>query len=145
VRISSGKPGPAHPMASVPQTLTEMSARLDRTGAAHDGIVPFWGYRGPRLSDLTGVEPVDSELIVESLRRVKSSAELDCIQLSCDWAVRAHRRMQGAITTGKPEMEGYMPASAEAPCEMVHAMLGWPPRGKAYSGLIAMFAAGRLS
>src|SRR3989442_499008 len=120
-------------MESVAEVLTEMSARPDRTGADHDGYVPFWGYRGPRLSDLTGVEPVDSELIVESLRRVKSSAELDCIQLSCDWAVRAHRRMQGAITTGKTEMECYMPASAETLFEMVHEMPGWRPRGNADS------------
>jgi len=143
VRIYFEYPGAEHPMESVAEVLTEMSARPDRTGADHDGYVPFWGYRGPRLSDLTGVEPIDSELIVESLRRVKSSAELECIQLSCDWAVRAHRRMQGAIATGKTEMECYMPASTETLFEMVHEMPGWRPRGNDDSGLIAMFVAGR--
>src|SRR5438552_13197225 len=113
VRIYFEYPGAEHPMESVAEVLIEMSARPDRTGADHDGYVPFWGYRGPRLSDLTGVEPVDAELIVESLRRVKSSAELDCIQLSCDWAVRAHRRMQGAIQIGKTAMECYPPTATD--------------------------------
>ncbi|TMB80300.1 MAG: aminopeptidase P family protein [Chloroflexi bacterium] len=143
VRIYFEYPGAEHPMESVVEVLTEMNARPHRTGADHDGYIPYWGYRGPRLSDLTGVEPFDSELIIESLRRVKSTAELECIQLSCDWAVRAHRRMQAAITTGKTEMECYTPAAEETLFEMVHEMPGWRPRGADDSGIIAMFVAGR--
>src|SRR6266571_3968147 len=78
VRIYFEYPGAEHPMESVVEVLTEMSARPERTGADHDGYVPHWGYRGPRLSDLVGMEPVDAELLVESLRRVKSKAELEC-------------------------------------------------------------------
>jgi len=143
VRIYFEYPGAEHPMESVVEVLTEMNARPHRTGADHDGYIPYWGYRGPRLSDLTGVEPFDSELFIESLRRVKSTAELECIQLSCDWAVRAHRRMQAAITTGKTEMECYTPAAEETLFEMVHEMPGWRPRGADDSGIIAMFVAGR--
>src|SRR5205814_1659157 len=113
VRIYFEYPGAEHPMETIAEMLVEMHARSQRTGADHDGYVPFWGYRGPRLSDLTGMEPVDSELIIESLRRVKSPAELACIQLSCDWAIRGHHRMQAAITTGKTEMEIYTPAANE--------------------------------
>ena len=54
VRIYFEYPGAEHPMESVAAVLTEMRARPQRTGADHDGYVPFWGYRGPRLSDLTG-------------------------------------------------------------------------------------------
>src|SRR5213076_534148 len=75
-------------------SVDQVRIYFEYPGADHDGYIPYWGYRGPRLSDLTGVEPFDSELIIESLRRVKSTAELECIQLSCDWAVRGHRRMQ---------------------------------------------------
>src|SRR5690242_14142806 len=109
VRVYFEYPGAEHPMESVANVLVDMNARSDRTGADHDGYVPYWGYRGPRLSDLTGVEPFDAEMIVESLRRVKSKAELECIQLSCDWGVRGHRRMQAAIEVGKTEMECYTP------------------------------------
>jgi Xaa-Pro aminopeptidase len=145
VRVYFEYPGAEHPMETVRAVLVELHARAARTGADHDGYVPYWGYRGPRLSDLTGVLPVDAELIVESLRRVKSPAELECIQLSCDWSVRAHHRMQSAIRTGKTEMECYMPASNETLLEMIREMPGWRPRGGDDSGLIAMFVGGRAT
>ncbi|MGH7764017.1 MAG: M24 family metallopeptidase, partial [Candidatus Dormibacteraceae bacterium] len=136
-------PGAEHPMERVASILSEKNARPRRTGADHDGYVPYWGYRGPRLSELTGHVPLDAEMVVEALRRVKSSAELACIQLSCDWAARAHRRMQEAIQTGKTEMEIYAPAANQTLFEMVHEMPGWRPRGADSSGLTAMFVAGR--
>ena len=143
VRVYFEYPGSEHPMETVAEVLVEMKARPHRTGADHDGYVPYWGYRGPRLSDLTGVEPFDAEMIVESLRRVKSKVELECIQLSCDRAVRGHRRMQGAIQAGKTEMECYTPPANETLFEMVHEMPGWRPRGNDDTGFIAMFVAGR--
>jgi Xaa-Pro aminopeptidase len=145
VRVYFEYPGGEHPMETVAGALTDLSARPERTGADHDGYVPLWGYRGPRLSDLTGVEPFDGELIVESLRRVKSAAELECIQLSCDWAVRAHRRMQASIQIGRTETESYMPAQAETLFEMIREMPGWRPRGADDTGLTAMFVAGRAT
>jgi Xaa-Pro dipeptidase len=135
-------PGAEHPMEHLATILAEISAKPRRTGADHDGYVPHWGYRGPRLSDLTGHPPFDAEMIIESLRRVKSAAEIACIQLSCDWAVRAHRRMQAAIKTGKTEIECYTPASDETLFEMLHEMPGWRPRGFDGSGLTSMFVGG---
>ena len=143
VRVYFEYPGAEHPMSVVAETLAEMKARPQRTGADHDGYVPYWGYRGARLSDLTGTEPIDSEMLVESLRRVKSAAELACIQLACDWAVRAHRRMQDAITTGKTEMESYTPAADQTLFEMIREMPAWRPRGVDRTGLVAMFVGGR--
>jgi Xaa-Pro aminopeptidase len=136
-------PGSEHPMERVTATLAEINAKPRRTGADHDGCVPHWGYRGPRLSDLTGERPVDAEMLIESLRRVKSTAEISCIQLSCDWAVRAHRRMQAAIEIGSTEMECYLPCAAETLHEMVREMPGWRPRGFDGNGLTAMFVGGR--
>ncbi|MEA2655368.1 MAG: Xaa-Pro dipeptidase [Chloroflexota bacterium] len=136
-------PGAEHPMERVAAILTEIKARPRRTGADHDGYVPYWGYRGPRLSDLTGLRPMDAEMLIESLRRVKSPAEISCIQLSCDWAVRAHTRMQTAIEVGKTEMECYTPAATTTLYEMLHEMPGWRPRGFNGSGLTAMFVGGR--
>ena len=143
VRVYFEYPGAEHPMETIAQVLADMHARPHRTGADYDGYVPYWGYRGPRLSDLTGTEPLDAELIVESLRRVKSAAELDCIQLSCDWAARAHHRMQAAIKTGKTEMECYTPAADETLFEMIREMPGWHPRGVDRTGLTVMFVGGR--
>jgi Xaa-Pro dipeptidase len=136
-------PGAEHPMDRVAAVLTEIKARPRRTGSDHDGYIPYWGYRGPRLSDLTGLRPMDAELLIESLRRVKSAAEISCIQLSCDWAARAHKRMQAAIEVGKTEMECYTPAATATLYEMLHEMPGWRPRGFNGSGLTAMFVGGR--
>jgi Xaa-Pro aminopeptidase len=136
-------PGAEHPMERVAAILAELHAKPKRTGADHDGYVPYWGYRGPKLSDLTGDLPFDGEMLVEALRRVKSSVEIACIQLSCDWAARAHRRMQGAIKPGRTEMECYTPAAAETLFEMVREMPGWRPRGADGTGLTSMFVAGR--
>ena len=136
-------PGAQHPMELVATKLAEINAKPRRTGADHDGYVPYWGYRGPRLSDLSGERPVDAEMLVESLRRVKSATELACIQLSCDWASRAHHRMQAAIKTGQTEMECYAPAATQTLFEMVAEMPGWRPRGFSTTGLEAMFVGGR--
>jgi Xaa-Pro dipeptidase len=136
-------PGERHPLERVQEALLEINAAPARVAADHDGQVPLWGYRGPRLSDLTGHPVADGEMLVEELRRVKSAAELSCIQLACDWAVRGHRRMQASIRTGQTEMESYAPAELETLREMIAEMPGWRPRGHDGSGLTVMFVAGR--
>ncbi len=136
-------PGERHPLEMVREALLEINAAPTRVAADHDGQVPLWGYRGPRLSQLTGHPVADGEMLIEELRRVKSPAELTCIQLSCDWAVRGHRRMQAAIHTGQTEMESYAPAELETLREMIAEMPGWRPRGHDGSGLTAMFVAGK--
>ncbi len=136
-------PGEAHPMHRVAHVLRMIGAHARRIGADHDGVVPRWGYRGPRLSEVTGAPPADVEPLIEALRRVKSPGELACIQLGCDWAARSHRRMQAAIRTGITEMECYEPAAVESLREMIREVPGWRPRGFQGRGLEAMFVAGR--
>ena len=136
-------PGERHPMESVRQALLDINASPARTAADSDGYPPRWGYRGPRLSELTGSSVADGEPLVEELRRVKSAAEIACIQLACDWAVRGHRRMQAAIRSGSTEMECYAPAELETLREMIAEMPGWRPRNFESSGLSAMFVAGK--
>lgn len=135
-------PGQTHPLQRVMAALRDVNASSRRTAADSDGYLPRWGYRGPRLSDLTGEPVVDGEMLIESLRRVKSEMELACIQLSCDWAGRAHRRMHDAIRIGQTEMESYAPAHLESLREMIAEMPGWRPRGFG-NGLTAMFVGGR--
>jgi Xaa-Pro dipeptidase len=138
-------PGDQHPMQRVTRVLRSLGAQPRRIGADHDGVVPHWGYRGPRLSDMTGARPADVEPLIEALRRVKSPTELACIQLSCDWAARAHRRMQDGIRVGTTEMECYEPASFETLRQMIREMPGWRPRGFGGTGLTCMFVGGRAT
>jgi Xaa-Pro aminopeptidase len=131
-------PGQTHPLELLKRRLT------GRTAADHDGAWEYWGYRGPRLSDLLERPLADGEMLIESLRRVKSERELACLQLACDWACRAHRRMQDAIAPGRTEMECYGPPRLQTLAEMVAEMPGWRPRGFGNrDGLTASFVAGR--
>lgn len=131
-------PGQTHPLELLKQRLA------GRVGADHDGAWEYWGYRGPRLSDLIGAPVADAEMLIESLRRVKSERELSCLQLACDWACRAHRRMQAAIAPGRTEMECYGPPRLATLAEMIAEMPGWRPRGFGNrDGLTASFVAGR--
>ena len=136
-------PGDRHPLERVQEALLEINAAPSRTGADFDGMVPFWGYRGPALSKLLGHPVVDAEPLVEELRRVKSPAELECIRLACSWAVRGHRRMQDGIRVGVTETESYAPAELETLREMIAEMPGWKPSGLGGSGLTAMFVGGK--
>lgn len=143
VDVYSEYPGERHPLHRVVEVLGWMRAAPRRVGADHDGLIPISGSRGPRLSELLESHVVDAEMLIESLRRVKSPAELACIQASCDWACRAHRRMQAAIRVGRTEMECYAPAELETLREMIREMPGWRPRDAFGNGLIAMFVGGR--
>ena len=136
-------PGDRHPMNRVVDVLRGRAVSPGRVGADNDGVVPLWGYRGPRLSDLLGATVTDAEMLVESLRRVKSASELACIQRSSDWGTRAHRRMQDSIRPDRTEMECYQPAAVESLAEMLREMPGWRPRGFDGTGLTAMFVGGR--
>jgi len=134
-------PGDRHPMETVKDALGQLQAR--RVAADHDGYIEYWGYRGPRLSDLLVARPADGEMLIESLRRVKSAAELACLQVSADWASRAHHAMQAAIRPGRTEMECYGEPAAHTLEDMIREMPGWRPRRFASSGLTCMFVGGK--
>lgn len=135
-------PGDRHPMESVRDALRSTGAAPGRTAADHDGAIEYWGYRGPRLTDLLGERPVDGEMLIESLRRVKSAAEVACLEFSSAWADRAHRRMQDAIRPGRTEMECYEPAAAASLRELIAEVPGWRPR-RFGGGLVCMFVGGK--
>ncbi len=135
-------PGERHPMEWVKAALQRLGAAPQRVAADHDGYIEYWGYRGPRLTDLLGVRPVDGEPLIESLRRVKSRREIECIRFSADWAGRGHRRMQDAIQPGPTEMECYEPAAAESLRELLAEVPGWRPR-RFGAGITCSFVGGR--
>jgi len=134
-------PGERHPMETVRDALAQIQAR--RVAADHDGYIEYWGYRGPRLTDVLGSRPADGEMLIESLRRVKSKAEIECLQVSAEWSGRAHREMQAAIRPGRTEMECYEEPAARTLQRMIAEMPGWRPRRFAGSGLTCMFVGGK--
>jgi Xaa-Pro aminopeptidase len=134
-------PGERHPMQTVKDALAQIHAR--RVAADHDGYIEYWGYRGPRLTDVLGSRPADGEMLIETLRRVKSKAEIECMEVSAGWAARAHHEMQNAIRPGKTEIECYEEPAARTLQRMIAEMPGWRPRRFAGSGLTCMFVGGK--
>jgi len=118
--------GTKHPLRHLADLLAEMG--LDgigrRLGVDSDGYLDINGYDGPLLSEVVGegVETVRARDIVDTLRAVKSPAELAFITESCVWGNLAHRLMQEALRLGRTEMEISMEASVAASRAMVAAL-----------------------
>ena len=120
-----------HPLSALLPLLPPGPLAADLDGYEHR-----WGYRGPRLSALTG-RPVAERLdLIDDLRTVKSAAEIALIREACRWGDRAHRVMQDAIQVGASELLVSHESSLRATREML-AELGARYVPKAREGLPA--------
>ncbi len=140
--------GGKHPMLHLVDLLGEMgvNAAGKTVGYDGDGYGDTWGYTGPRLSDIVGagVTTVFARDLVDTVRHVKSPAELSFMRTACVWGNLAHRLMQDSIALGRTEMDVSNEASTRASRLMVAALgPGYQPLGH-FSGLpaTAMFHAG---
>jgi Xaa-Pro aminopeptidase len=114
-------PGEQHPMEALRGLLEQMGIR-ERIGADQDGYPWILGYRGPSLSELTGVTPVKVSAFVEDQLAVKSDAELALIRESCKWANLAHTLLQRYTRPGLTEVEVSQRATSEATLAMLDAI-----------------------
>ncbi len=119
--------GTKHPLLHLADLLAELG--LDRAGARigydSDGYLDINGYDGPRLSEVVaaGVETARARDLVDTLRYVKSDAELALILESAKWGNLAHRLMHERLALGRTEMDISLEASTEA-SRMMIATLG---------------------
>ena len=114
-------PGERHPMEALRGLLEQMAIR-ERIGADQDGYPWILGYRGPSLSELTGVTPVKVGAFVEDQLAVKSDAELALIRESCKWANLAHTLLQRYTRPGLTEVEVSQRATNEATLAMLDSI-----------------------
>jgi Xaa-Pro dipeptidase len=91
-------------------------------GADQDGYPWILGYRGPRLSELSGARVVRIVDRIEEQMAVKSEAEIRLIRESCTWGNLAHRLLQRYTRAGVTETEVAQRASAEATFAMLDAI-----------------------
>jgi Xaa-Pro aminopeptidase len=110
-----------HPMQVFRQTLAALGIG-GRIGADQDGYPWILGYRGPSLSDLTGVELVRIAAFVEDQLMVKSPAEVALIRESVRWGNLAHTLLQRYTHAGASETEASQRASMEANLAMLDAI-----------------------
>jgi Xaa-Pro aminopeptidase len=111
-----------------------------------DGYPAFWGYEGPRLSELLPNTEVLTTTLVQDMWQVKSKEEIEIIKETAIWGNLAHAKLQKFTEVGESEIEIELRASYEASREMLQALGpefggfsrgGWP--------CIAMYVTGKNS
>ena len=116
-------PGRRHPMELLADELRGLGLRV-RLGGDGEGYPKVMGYRGPKLTDLTGAAftPLDDAL--ETMMQVKSPAEVALIRESARWAGLAHRYLQDLTGVGRSETEVEDEAASRANHELLAAYDG---------------------
>ena len=110
-----------HPMQTLKQALDEMGLS-GNLAADEDGYAWILGYRGSRLSELTGQVPQPIRAFIEDQMMIKSPAELALIRESIKWANLAHSLLQRYTRVGVTETAASLRASSEATLAMLDAI-----------------------
>jgi Xaa-Pro dipeptidase len=139
-------PGGRHPMQYLRELLDRTGLLGRRLGCDSDGYGDVAGYVGPTLSAINSDGSVASARdVVDTLRQVKSAAELDLIRESCTWGNLAHRLLQKHMAIGKTEIAVSLAATSEAILIMLDTLgsaYASPGRGFRNPPVSASFIAG---
>jgi Xaa-Pro aminopeptidase len=107
-----------HPMESLKRSMENLDIISD-FGADQDGYPWILGYRGPTLSEMTGLKPRRITGFIEDQMAVKSPAEIGLIKESVKWGHLAHMLLQRYTRVGASETEVGLRASQEATLTML--------------------------
>lgn len=111
-------PGRRPPMAFLADMLSEMGLSRARLGCDSDGYGSMWGSRGPSLSAaLPEAEVINLRGDLETMRMIKSPAEVAAIRESARFGNLAHRILQDYVRPGLTEIEVGQRASLD--CTMI--------------------------
>ena len=114
-------PGTEHPMLIFGRVLRELG--IERAiGADQDGYPGILGYRGPKLSEVTGAVVASLGETIEAMLAVKSPAEVELIRESARWCEQAHRLLQEYSQPGVTEAQASLRAAHEATLAMLEAL-----------------------
>ena len=116
-------PGGRHPMQYLHDLLDRHGLLGRRLGVDSDGYGDVNGYTGPTVTQINADGSVVlARDVVDSLRQVKSPAELDLVRESCTWGNLAHRLLQKHMAIGKTEIEVGLAATSEAILIMLNTL-----------------------
>ena len=111
-----------------PRAETVLASTLEalgvkgRIGADQDGYPWTLGYRGPTLTELSGVTVLRLAEQIEEQMAVKSQAEVALVRESVRWGNLAHQLLQRYTRVGVTETEVSLRASDEATFAMLDAI-----------------------
>jgi len=114
-------PGERPPLDSLPALLEALGA-APPVGADTDGYPWIFGYRGPSVTEVTGVQAVGVADLVEEQLAIKSPAEIALLEESAKWANLAHALLQRYTRPGLTETDVSQRASSEATLAMLDAI-----------------------
>ena len=114
-------PDTPHPMHILVGLLKDMGINQS-IGGDGDGYPWIFGYRGPRLSEITDVTVTSVRGFIEDQMAIKSEAELNCLRESCKWGNLAHTLLQAYTQVGASETEVAQRATNEATLAMYNAI-----------------------
>jgi Xaa-Pro dipeptidase len=114
-------PGERHSMEALRELLDALGVR-GALGADADGYPWVFGYRGPKISELSLGEWTHVADLVEDQMAIKSAAEIELLRESCKWANLAHTLLQRYTRPGVSETEVETRASTEANAAMLDAI-----------------------
>lgn len=104
-----------HPMLYLQKLLGEMGLAGAPIAADGDGYGAYWGYRGPKLSEVCPEAKLSLvPRLIEEMRFTKSAAEIELIKESCRWGNLAHMLLQKYSRDGASEVDVSTRASTEA-------------------------------
>ncbi len=114
-------PGDRPPLAALAELLGSLGIR-GTIGADQNGYPWVFGYRGPSLGEVAGVDVRRIADAVEDQMAIKSEAELALLRESCKWGNLAHTLLQRYTRPGVSETEVENRASTEATYAMLDAI-----------------------
>ncbi|MED4754506.1 Xaa-Pro peptidase family protein [Brevibacillus choshinensis] len=99
-------PSISHPMEHFRQLLLELGLTYKVIGMDAPGYSSTMGYRGPKIDEVFNqASYVSIKSLVETMRMIKSSTEIELIRESCRWANLAHQYLQKYTKEGLREIE----------------------------------------
>ncbi len=122
LRVYFEYPGLKHPMAHLADLLAEVSLAGKPLGADSDGYGHQMGYRGPTLGATTSREVTSVRDLIDTLRLVKSPAELDLLRQAGQSAAQTHSLLQAQLRPGRSELDVSLHAEHEATTQLAAAL-----------------------
>ena len=110
-----------HPMNVLVDVLQRIGINR-RIGVDNDGYPWILGYRGPKISEVSGWEVVPVRAQIEDQMMIKSEIEINLIKESVKWGNLAHTLLQRYTRVGVTETEVSLRASNEATLCMLDAI-----------------------
>lgn len=150
--VYSEYPGTRHPMSHLADLLAELGLGGKRIGYDHDGYYDVNGYLGPPLSSLLERPGEPARDIVDTMRMVKSEAELRLLRESARWGDETFAELVARIEPGRAPREVALEASLEGTRRMTATLgptyrpltifLGPPARAVLHAGANTVFPHG---